>query len=56
MIVFIKSDLKSKHKKQRYHNGVFTYFYNGPSCAIMIDSEKHLNEVIKLLNKLITIS
>jgi predicted transport protein len=29
-------------------------FYNGPSCAIIIESDKHLNEVIKLLKSLIS--
>lgn len=28
-------------------------FYNGPCCAIIIDSEKHLNEILKLLIRLI---
>lgn len=29
-------------------------FYNGPSCAIIIETDKHLNEVIKLLKTLIS--
>lgn len=28
-------------------------FYNGPCCAIIVDSEKHLNEIFKLLIRLI---
>ena len=28
-------------------------FWNGPSCAIIIDKEENLNEVKELLNKLV---
>ena len=28
-------------------------FYNGPSCAIVIENDKHLNDIIKLLKYLI---
>jgi predicted transport protein len=29
-------------------------FWNGPSCTIVIENEKHLNEVIALLRRLIS--
>lgn len=58
IVLIVMNSERNTKKDIKYHNlkklsqGI-QKFYNGPSCAIMIDSEKHLNEVIKLLNKLI---
>lgn len=57
-LVVLSSERDTK-KQIKYHfvkklSESIQRFYNGPSCAIIIESDKHLNEVIKLLKSLIS--
>jgi len=52
---------KFNTKKQIKHHEIKTLtekvqkFWNGPSCTVVIENEKYLNEVIALLKKLISV-
>ena len=58
-IAIVVMNPEDETRKLIKHNFVKTLgasvqkFYNGPSCAIMIESKENLNEVVSLLKKLI---
>lgn len=52
---------KTNTKKQIKHHEIKSLtekvqkFWNGPSCTVVIENEKHLHEVVVLLKKLISV-
>jgi len=58
IVIVVLNSESSTRKLIKYHkikrlSPVVQKFWNGPSCAIVIENEKHHNEVIKLLKNLI---
>jgi hypothetical protein len=58
IVIVVLNSESSTRKQIKYHKikkltPIVQKFWNGPSCAIIIESEKHHNEVIKLLKNLI---